>query len=38
LQRTLKLVWNRNIFFSPVTRTFLRFLELYLPRLAEMSI
>lgn len=38
LQRTLKLVWNTEIFFSPVTRTFLRFLGAYLPPLAEMQL
>lgn len=35
LLRTLKLVWSRNAFFSPVTRTFLRFLARYLPALNE---
>jgi LysR family transcriptional regulator, low CO2-responsive transcriptional regulator len=38
MQRTLKLVWNRDLYFSPVTRTFLRFLSQYLPRLAEMKL
>lgn len=37
LQRTLKLVWNQNAFFSPVTRTFLRFLGRYLPGLEKLS-
>lgn len=35
LLRTLKLVWSRNTFFTPVTRTFLRFLERYLPMLEK---
>jgi LysR family transcriptional regulator, low CO2-responsive transcriptional regulator len=38
MQRTLKLVWNTDVFFSPVTRTFLRFLGQYLPALAQMQI
>jgi DNA-binding transcriptional LysR family regulator len=38
MQRTLKLVWNTDVFFSPVTRTFLRFLGEYLPPLAEMQV
>jgi DNA-binding transcriptional LysR family regulator len=33
LLRTLKLVWNQSSFFTPVTRTFLRFLARYLPAL-----
>jgi DNA-binding transcriptional LysR family regulator len=37
LQRTLKLIWNRERIFAPVTRTFLRFLGEYLPPLAEMQ-
>ncbi|MFO7631993.1 MAG: LysR family transcriptional regulator [Caldilinea sp.] len=37
LLRTLKLVWSRNAFFSPVTRTFLRFLARYLPALNEIG-
>lgn len=35
LLRTLKLVWSRSAFFTPVTRTFLRFLAQYLPVLGE---
>ncbi len=38
MQRTLKLVWNEDVFFSPVTRTFLRFLGQYLPSLAQMHL
>ncbi|MBK8795808.1 MAG: LysR family transcriptional regulator [Anaerolineales bacterium] len=38
LQRTLKLVWNQSAFFSPVTRSFLHFLEQYLPTLREMKL
>lgn len=39
LQRTLKLVWNQSaFFFSPVTRSFLHFLEQYLPTLREMKL
>ncbi len=38
LQRTLKLVWNQNAFFSPVTRTFLRFITRYLPALSELKV
>ena len=38
LQRTLKLVWNQNAFFSPVTRTFLRFITRYLPALSGLKI
>lgn len=37
LQRTLKLVWNQHAFFTPVTRTFLRFLTRYLPGLGQLS-
>ncbi|MEZ4635574.1 MAG: LysR family transcriptional regulator [Caldilineaceae bacterium] len=35
MQRTLKLVWNEDVYFSPVTRTFLRFLGGFLPSLGE---
>ena len=38
LQRTLKLVWNQNAFFSPVTLTFLRFLARYLPALSVLKV
>ncbi len=38
LLRTLKLVWNQSSFFTPVTRTFLRFLARYLPVLGENEI
>ena len=38
MQRTLKLVWNDESYFSPVTRTFLRFLVAHLPRLAELRL
>lgn len=38
LQRTLKLVWNQNAFFSPVTRTFLRFITRYLPALSGLKV
>lgn len=38
MQRTLKLVWNDESYFSPVTRTFLRFLQSYLPRLVELHL
>ena len=31
MQRTLKLVWNEDVYFTPVTRTFLTFLGRYLP-------
>lgn len=31
MQRTLKLVWNQDVYFAPVTRTFLKFLGRYLP-------
>jgi LysR family transcriptional regulator, low CO2-responsive transcriptional regulator len=37
LQRTLKLVWNKDHPFSPVTHTFLRFLGQFLPPLADFS-
>jgi len=35
LLRTLKLVWSRNAYFTPVTKTFLRFLAQYLPAVGE---
>lgn len=38
LQRTLKLVWNQQAFFTPVTRTFLRFLTCYLPALSGLHV
>ncbi|MBX2998078.1 MAG: LysR family transcriptional regulator [Caldilineaceae bacterium] len=38
LQRKLKLIWNKGRIFSPVTRTFLRFLGQSLPPLAQMQI
>jgi DNA-binding transcriptional LysR family regulator len=38
LQRTLKLVWNQNAFFTPVTRTFLRFVTRYLPALSRLNV
>jgi DNA-binding transcriptional LysR family regulator len=38
LLRTLKLVWSRSAFFTPVTRTFLRFLARYLPVLEKMGV
>lgn len=37
LLRTLKLVWSRSAFFTPVTRTFLRFLVRYLPALEKIG-
>ena len=33
LQRTLKIVWNRETYTSPVTAAFLRCLHRYLPEL-----
>jgi len=38
MERTLKLVWNEERYFSPVTRTFLRVLAIYLPRLEELGL
>lgn len=38
LQRTLKLVWNQHAYFTPVTRTFLRFLTRFLPALKEIEL
>jgi DNA-binding transcriptional LysR family regulator len=38
LRRTLKLVWNQQAFFAPVTRTFLRFLTRYLPELDRLRL
>ncbi|GIK71791.1 MAG: LysR family transcriptional regulator [Chloroflexota bacterium] len=37
LLRTLKLVWSRSAFFTPVTRRFLRFLVRYLPALEKIG-
>lgn len=37
LLRTLKLVWSRSAYFTPVTRTFLHFLARFLPPLAKMQ-
>jgi DNA-binding transcriptional LysR family regulator len=36
LQRTLKLIWNREKFFSPIARTFLHHLSARLPALAAL--
>jgi hypothetical protein len=38
LQRTLKVVWNREMYTSPVTRAFLVCLRRYLPRLDVESV
>jgi len=35
LQRTLKLVWEREKFFTPVARAFLKYLSVRLPALAD---
>jgi len=34
LQRTLKLVWNRQVYFSPIVRAFLDCMRVCLPQLA----
>jgi DNA-binding transcriptional LysR family regulator len=36
LQRTLKLVWDKRRYFSPVTRSFLRHLTVRFPALASL--
>ncbi len=38
LERTLKVVWNREMYTSPVTRAFLLCLQRYLPRLDVESV
>lgn len=38
LRRTLKLVWNRETYRSPVVRSFVRFLRRYLPALEAVQV